>query len=128
MLQFSNIWITGGANFILPIHVVVVCHFQQISFAPSTPVVESAPESVSIDDIQRSFLEEQTTPAPDAAPVAPASAPVDPDSAEKELDPEFFHLRFNQANDFALEVNEAANNLLRVTDAVKVIIQDLSNF
>ena len=100
--------------------------FQQISFATSIPTVEAAPESVSLDDIRIAFQEEQTTPAPDAAEPAPSAAPVDPDSAEKELDPEFFHLRFNQANDFALEVNEAANDLLRVTDNVKVKKHDLT--
>ena len=61
-----------------------------------------------------------TTPPPPAnGAFAPPALQPD-DSAQAEEDPEFFHLRFNQANNFALDVNDAANNLLKITDTVKV--------
>ena len=39
---------------------------------------------------------------------------------EEEIDPSTSHQRFSQANTFALQVNEAAENLLELTDVLKV--------
>jgi hypothetical protein len=87
--------------------------------------VESAPESVSINDIRSAFEEIEKSPTEPppifaSAPAPPGSDSVSFDKPETELNPEDFHLRFNQANSFAQEVNEAASSLLQITDTVKV--------
>ena len=43
---------------------------------------------------------------------------VDNESAENEA--EFFHHRFNKASSFAFDINEAADNLAKITDIIKV--------
>jgi hypothetical protein len=87
--------------------------------------VESAPESVSVNDIRSAFEEIEKSPTEPppilaSAPAPPGSDSISFDKPETELNPEDFHLRFNQANSFAQEVNEAASSLLQITDTVKV--------
>ena len=106
--------------------------FQQPSLASTETKVESAPDSVSVDDIRSAFdeieksqTEPPPTPAGAPAPSLPGSdsisfSPPNTDP-EAELNAEEFHLRFNQPNSFALEVSEAASSLNKITDAVKVV-------
>ena len=111
-------------------------NFKPFNFAPTETKPIAAPDSVSLDDIRSAFDEieppiQASTPAPSTTPTTlTASDSIsfggndDDDGgseSEAETDPEEFHLRFNAASAFAKNVNDAADNLLQITDNVKVI-------
>jgi hypothetical protein len=82
--------------------------------APTETNDEPTPESVTLADIRSAFAEIERAQA-----AQPDQTKRQSDSNE-ELNPEDFHLRFNQANSIARRISEAADSLLKIADSLKV--------
>ena len=79
--------------------------------------------SVSAADIKRLIEEdEKNNPTPPRSILKGVSAGV-PKASQSAA---FFHLRFNQATDDAMEISDAADNLLKITNMVGVSVEAFS--